>query len=48
MRTKRRQLPSLKNYTGIPNRHTIRIDENRVNIHEQEDQETDPELVKGG
>lgn len=27
---------------------TIRIDENRVNIHEQEDQETDPELVKGG
>lgn len=27
---------------------TIRIDENRVNIHEQQDQETNPELVTGG
>lgn len=27
---------------------TIRIDENRVNIHEQQDQETNPELIKGG
>lgn len=27
---------------------TIRIDENRVNIYEQQDRETDPELVKGG
>ena len=27
---------------------TIRIDENRVNIYEQQDQETNPELIKGG
>ncbi len=27
---------------------TIRIDDNRVNIYEQQDQETDPELIKGG
>lgn len=27
---------------------TIRIDENRVNIYEQKDQETNPELIKGG
>lgn len=27
---------------------TIRIDENRVDIYEQADQETDPDLVKGG
>lgn len=27
---------------------TIRIDENRVNIYEQQDQETDPELIRGG
>lgn len=27
---------------------TIRIDKNRVNIYEQEDQETAPDLVKGG
>ena len=27
---------------------TIRIDENRVNIYEQQDGETDPELIKGG
>lgn len=27
---------------------TIRIDGNRVNIHEQQDQETNPELIKGG
>ena len=27
---------------------TIRIDEDRVNIYEQQDQETDPELVTGG
>lgn len=27
---------------------TIRIDENRVNIYEQQDQETDPDLIKGG
>lgn len=27
---------------------TIRIDENRVNIYEQPDQETNPELIKGG
>lgn len=27
---------------------TIRIDENRVNIHEQQDQETNSELIKGG
>ena len=27
---------------------TIRIDENRVNIYEQQDQETNPELVTGG
>lgn len=27
---------------------TIRIDENRVNIHEQQDQETDPDLITGG
>lgn len=27
---------------------TIRIDENRVNIYEQKDQETDPDLIKGG
>lgn len=27
---------------------TIRIDENRVNIYEQKDQETDPALIEGG
>lgn len=27
---------------------TIRIDENRVNIHEQQDKETNPDLIKGG
>lgn len=27
---------------------TVRIDKNRVNIHEQPDGETDPELIKGG
>lgn len=27
---------------------TIRIDENRVNIYKQQDQETNPELIKGG
>lgn len=27
---------------------TIRIDENRVNIYKQKDQETDPELITGG
>ena len=27
---------------------TIRIDENRMNIYEQQDQETNPELIKGG
>ena len=27
---------------------TIRIDENRVNIYEQQDQETNPDLIKGG
>lgn len=27
---------------------TIRIDENRVNIHEQQDKETKPDLIKGG
>lgn len=27
---------------------TIRIDENRVNIYERQDQETNPELIKGG
>lgn len=27
---------------------TIRIDENRVNIYEQQDQETNPELIKSG
>lgn len=27
---------------------TIRIDEKRVNIYEQQDQETNPELIKGG
>lgn len=27
---------------------TIRIDENRVNIYEQKDKETDPELITGG
>ena len=27
---------------------TIRIDENRVNIYEQQDQEINPELIKGG
>ena len=27
---------------------TIRIDENRVNIHEQQEQETNPDLIKGG
>ena len=27
---------------------TIRIDENRVNIYEQKDQETDPSLISGG
>ncbi len=27
---------------------TIRIDENRVDIHEQQDQETNPDLIKGG
>lgn len=27
---------------------TIRIDKNRVNIHEQKDMETDPELIAGG
>lgn len=27
---------------------TIRIDKNRVNIYEQQDQETNPELIKGG
>lgn len=27
---------------------TIRIDKNRVNIYEQHDNETDPELIKGG
>lgn len=27
---------------------TIRIDDNRVNIHEQQDLETDPEMIKGG
>lgn len=27
---------------------TIRIDENRLNIYEQQDQETNPELIKGG
>lgn len=27
---------------------TIRIGENRVNIHEQKDQETNPDLIKGG
>ncbi|MDE5810422.1 MAG: CotH kinase family protein [Muribaculaceae bacterium] len=27
---------------------TIRIDENRVNIYEQKDQETDPKLITGG
>lgn len=27
---------------------TIRIDEDRVNIYEQQDQETNPELIKGG
>lgn len=27
---------------------TIRIDKNRVNIYEQEDQETDPNLISGG
>lgn len=27
---------------------TIRKDENRVNIYEQQDQETDPDLIKGG
>lgn len=27
---------------------TIRIDENRVNIHEQQDKETNPHLIKGG
>lgn len=27
---------------------TIRIDENRVNIHEQQNQETNPEMIKGG
>lgn len=27
---------------------TIRIDENRVNIYEQQDRETNPELIKGG
>lgn len=27
---------------------TIRIDEDRVNIYEQQDQETDPDLIKGG
>lgn len=27
---------------------TIRIDENRVNIYEQKDKETDPELIKSG
>ena len=27
---------------------TIRIDENRVDIYEQQDQETDPVLIKGG
>lgn len=27
---------------------TIRIDENRVNIYEQSDRETDPELISGG
>lgn len=27
---------------------TIRIDENRVNIYEQKDGETDPDLIKGG
>lgn len=27
---------------------TIRIDKNRVNIFEQKDQETDPEMIKGG
>lgn len=27
---------------------TIRIDENRVNIHEQKDRETNPDLIKGG
>lgn len=27
---------------------TIRIDKNRVNIHEQKDKETNPDLIKGG
>lgn len=27
---------------------TIRIDENRVNIHEQQNRETNPDLIKGG
>lgn len=27
---------------------TIRIDENRVNIYEQQDQETNPDLIRGG
>ena len=27
---------------------TIRIDENRVNIYEQQDRETNPDLIKGG
>lgn len=27
---------------------TIRIDENRVNIYEQQDKETNPDLIKGG
>ena len=27
---------------------TIRIDENRVNIHEQQDRETNPDFIKGG
>lgn len=27
---------------------TIRIDENRINIHEQKDRETNPDLIKGG